>query len=290
MTTEIWTPLKLINWTRNFFQTKGIEEPRLEAELLLARALGWKRIDLYTRFEEPVPPEKLAIFRDFVRRRAAREPAQYILGQTDFCGLVFKTDKRALVPRPETEIIVELAAKAAATIDAPLLVDIGTGSGVLAVSAAVKVPKARVVACDVSADALTLARENAERHKVSDRIEFRHGDFADALSSLAGQVHVAMANPPYVSEKEFVKLAPEVRDHEPRQALVAGPSGTEVETRVVQFAPTLLAPGGELLMEIGASQSEAVRTLVAKVDALELVGFERDFAQIERVAVVRKKQ
>ena len=289
MSEEVWTPLKLINWTRDYFQRKGIEDARLEAELLLAHALGWKRIDLYSRFETPVPPDKLAEFRAMVKRRANREPAQYIMGSVEFCGLAFKTDRRALIPRPETEIILDVLATLIAPGDEALLADVGTGSGCIAVAAAVRFPKARVAACDVSEEALALAAENAQAHGVADRVELLRGDFAESLTRLAGTVDVAMANPPYVSEADLPGLAPELREHEPRVALVSGPDGTEMVARLLDFAPTLLKTGGWLVMEIGFGQSPRVKAMAAQRPALELVRFEKDHAGIDRTAVLRKR-
>jgi len=153
----------------------------------------------------------------------------------------------------------------------------------------VRFPAARVVACDVSAQALSLAGENAGRHSVGGRIEFREGDFAEILADLSGTVDVAMANPPYVSEAELPGLAPELREHEPRVALVSGPEGTEFQTRLLDFAPRLLKPGGHLVMEIGFAQSARVRAMAAAQPALELIRFEKDHAGIDRTAVIRKK-
>ena len=289
MTTETWTTLKLINWTKDYFEKKGIPDARLEAETLLAHALGWKRIDLYSRFEAAVPSEKLAVFRQMVKRRAKREPPQYILGETEFCGLTLKTDRRALIPRPESELIIEAAAGLARDLDQPLIADIGTGAGNLAIAAAVRLPKARIVACDISEEALALARENAGRHNVLARIDLRLGDFEDTLAEFAGRVDILMANPPYVAEQELAGLAPELREHEPVVALVSGPEGTEHETRILGLAGRLLTPGGHLVMEIAAGQAERVRKMVADQPALKFIGFEKDFALIERVVVVRRK-
>jgi len=288
VTEETWTPLRLINWTKGFLASKGIQSPRLEAERLLSAALGCERIDLYARYDEAVPAETLAVYREMVRRRAAREPTQYILGQTEFRGHLFKTDRRALIPRPESEIIVELALEAAGDSPELLLADIGTGSGCLAVTAALALPQAKVVACDISAEALSLAHENAEHHRVLERVEFHCGDFAAVLADVAGRVDVAMANPPYVREEEVPSLAPELREHEPHVALVAGPDGTEFISRVLAFAPTLLAPGGHLVMEMGFGQGDRVRTMVAERPTLELVRMEKDFDGIERVALIAK--
>jgi release factor glutamine methyltransferase len=290
MTGETWTTITLLNWTKEYFEKKGIAEARLEAELLLAHVLGWKRIELYSRFEETVGPEKLAAFHEAVKRRGKREPAQYIMGATEFCGLAFKSDRRALIPRPETELLIDVTMALAGVSDEPLVVDIGTGSGILAITAAKRLPRARVVACDISSEAIELARENAALLGASARVEFRCGDFAETLGEFAGRVDIALANPPYVSEGELAGLEPELREHEPRVALVAGPEGTEVQARLVAFAATLLKTGGHLVMEMGAGQAGRVREMVAKTAALELVRFEKDFASIERVAVIRKRE
>ena len=288
MTEETWTPLRLINWTKEFLASKGIQSPRLEAERLLAAALTCERIDLYARYDEAVAPDALAAYREMVRRRAAREPTQYILGQTEFCGHVFRCDVRALIPRPESEIIVELALEAVQDSPEPLIVDIGTGSGCLAVTAALALPQATVVACDISADALSLAHENAEHHRVLERLEFHCGDFADVLVDLAGHVDVVMANPPYVSDAQHAGLAPELREHEPHVAFVSGPVGTEFHERLLRFVPEFLTPGGHLVMEMGFGQADTVREMVHASRSLELVRMENDFAGIERVALVRK--
>jgi release factor glutamine methyltransferase len=288
MTEEAWTPLKLINWTKAFFEKKGIESPRLEAELLLAEALSLPRIELYARFGDEVPQAKLAAFREMVRRRAAREPAQYILGCTEFCGYRFKTDRRALIPRPETEIIIDETVEMTKSAPEVLLADIGTGSGCLAVVAALKLPQAQIVACDISADAVSLAHENAEHHQVLPRITFKCGDFEAVLAEFAGRFDALMANPPYVREDELPALAPELREHEPRAALVAGPEGTEVAARIIAAAAGLLKPEGALVMEIGAAQAARVRKMIDAEAALKFVRFEKDFAGIERVAVARK--
>jgi release factor glutamine methyltransferase len=250
--------------------------------------MGCERIHLYARFEETVPPEKLAAFRGVVKRRGAREPAQYIIGETEFCGRTFKTDRRALIPRPETEIVAETTLRLVEKVATPCLVDVGTGSGILAITAALAKPDAKVVACDISGDALALARENADRHKILERIDFRQGDFAETLVDLAGKANVVMANPPYVAESELQALEHEVRDHEPRVALVAGPEGTEIVRRLLDLAPTLLAPGGHLVMEIGLGQAATIRKLIDASPGLTLVGFETDFNRIERVVVVRR--
>ena len=210
------------------------------------------------------------------------------MGQTEFCGRTFKVDRRALIPRPETEIVAETTLKLIEKISAPRLVDIGTGSGILAITAAAARDDATVVACDVSADALALARENAERHNVFQRIDFRLGDFADTLSHLAGSIDAVMANPPYVAETELPTLQDEVRDHEPRVALIGGPGGTEIVERLLDFVLTLLKPGGHLIMEIGLGQAAKIRKMIAGEAGMTLLRFEEDFNRIQRVAVVRR--
>ncbi len=290
MTEETWTPLKLINWTKEFLASKGIQQSRLEAELLLAAALGCERIELYARYGEVVPTEKLAIFREMVKRRAAREPTQYILGQTEFCGHVFRTDPRALIPRPESAMIIELTVEVAGTAPELLIADIGTGSGCLAVTAALALPQAKIVACDISAEALSLAHENASHHRLLERIEFRCGDFEEVLRDFAGRVDVAMANPPYVSEAEMGSLPPELLEHEPHIALVSGPDGTEFMARVLDVVARLLKPGGHLVTEMGFGHGDRVRKMVEDRPTLELLRIEQDFQGIERVALIRKRR
>ena len=310
-----WTIGRLIEWTRDFFAKKGVEPARLEAEILLAHALGLERIQLYMRYEEPVPEGPRATFRDLVRRRAAREPTRYLVGECEFMSLVMKVTPAVLIPRPETELLVEEVLRrrgvrrgrpAAASADAapgtlapglatdpaagPVsILDLCTGSGCVAVSAAVHLPTARVAATDLSAEALEVARTNAQAHGVADRVTFLQGDLYEALDAAdAKPADFVLANPPYVAEREWADLEPEVRDHEPRQALLAGPDGTEVIARVVAGAAAYLVPGGTLLVEIGAGQGAAARELAGRTRGLADAEILKDYAGLDRVLAARR--
>jgi len=290
VSSEVWTPLKLIQWTEKHFAQKGITQPRLEAELLLAHVLGWQRIELYTRFEHAVEPEALGQFRDLVKRRAGREPRQYLIGTDNFYGLTLKLDKRVLIPRDETEHLVGEALKRVGQDESGTMVDLCTGSGAVAVAVASERKGLRVLACDVSADALEVARSNVAGLGLGAQVEVRLGDLFEAVpGELKGTVDLITANPPYVGEGEMDGLPPEVAQYEPRLALVAGTTGLEVIERIVREAGAWLKAGGHLLMEIGQGQAKAVRELVSKSMGMEMVGVVRDYGKVERVVIARRE-
>ena len=303
---QAWTIGRLLDWTRGHFAERGIEQPRLEAELLLAHTLGMPRIDLYLHYEREVDEDGRVRFRDLVRRRARREPARYLVGACEFMSLALKVTPDCLIPRPETELLVEevldragakrdpkLTDAAEAAPAAPTnvtVLDLCTGGGCVAVSVAVHLAGSRVVATDLSAAALAVARENAQAHGVADRITFLEGDLFEPLD--AADVEPAdflVANPPYVTEAEWDGLAPEIREHEPRAALVAGPEGTEVIARVLKGAPAYLRAGGTLLVEIGASQGRAVAEMASAVRGLGEVEVCKDYAGLDRMLVARRE-
>jgi len=260
------TLLDYIQLTTAFLASKGVEGARLDSELLLAEVLGKTRTELYTHFDQPLGAAEVDRFRELVRRRAAREPVAHITGRREFWSMEFAVDRRVLVPRPETELVVELAVEALKTRgDGSGLraADVGTGSGAIAVAMAREVPGLRVLATDRSEAALEIAPGNAERHGVADRIEFRAGDGCAPLAG-EGPFDVIASNPPYILGGEMKTLAPEVRDWEPRWALEAGADGMEVTAPLVNEAFELLAPGGTLVIEVG-TQAAAVRdALVAR--------------------------
>jgi len=325
-TQEPWTILRLLEWTRGFFASKGIDDARLEAELLLAHALGTERVQLYTQHDRVVAEPELSAFRDLVRRRAQRVPTQYLLGKAYFRNLTLKVTPAVLIPRPETELLVDEALELlvprrrpawefsrgefhdrrdGSDEDAPALIDTGarqpparprvldlcTGCGCIALAMASECPAATVVATDVSAEALAVARENAEGCGLADRVTLLAGDLFAALGALpetARTFDLITVNPPYVSEAEQPTLMPEVRDHEPRAALVAGPTGFECIDRIVAESPGYLAPGGSLLVEIGYRQAGGVRERLATVSDFELAGIRRDLGGHERVVHLRR--
>lgn len=274
---EKWTILKVLQWTTGYFTSKGIEQPRADAEVLLAHILGVERIQLYLNYDKPLTPGELARFREFVRRRASSEPSQYIVGKQEFWSLDFEVTSDVLIPRPETEILVEKALELAA--DRPALVlDIGTGSGAIAVSLAHESRKMFLIATDRSLPALKVARRNAARHSVADRVCFAQMDLMEALSPNR-QFHFIVSNPPYIAEAEFLDLAPEIANHEPHSALEGGDTdGLGIVRRILGDFRGFLKPGGSLLIEIGQGQAEILEKELTSEHE-----FIKDYSGIKRV-------
>lgn len=249
---------RLITWAVSILEDNDVIKPRLNAEQLLQHYTGRSRTELYAYPERSVPEPEKGAFAAGVRRRAAREPLQFITGLRGFRYLELAVDRRALIPRPETEILVERAVELLrAARGHPVVADVGTGSGCIAVSIARECPAAIVHATDVSGDALAVARMNASRLGLDGVVDLHLGDLLDALHlELMGKLNLIVSNPPYIRENDFPSLPPEVREHEPYISLVAGPAGTEVHFRLMQQARGWLAPGGLLLMEGGEDQVE----------------------------------
>ena len=251
------TLLEVLQSTTGYFQKRNIDSPRLNAEYLLGHVLGRKRMELYLDFERPLRESELVPLRELVKRRGAGEPLQHLLGTVEFCGRSFRCDKRALVPRPETEQLVELLiSHFKSEIAYSRMVDVGTGSGVIALTLAAEFPNAEVVGADICDDALMLARENAERLGLVDRVRFLRSNL---LESVQPGLDLIVANLPYVSTEDRKNLSREVL-HDPEVALFAGARGDELVRQLIAQAPSWLRPGGMLAMEIGIGQSE---TLVA---------------------------
>jgi release factor glutamine methyltransferase len=266
---KVWSVVELLKTTTAFFTEKKIDEPRLSAELLLGRVLGLQRLQLYLDHERPVIPAELAAFRAACRERLQGRPVQYIAGEAFFYGYRFFVDERVLIPRPETELVLEhamerLASSGLESAQTPSILDIGTGSGCIAITLALRMPGARVTAADVSADALDVARRNAEAHGVADRIRFVEADALDAsfAEKAGGPFEMLVSNPPYIPEVEWATLQEEVKRYEPRLALVA-PQGFEYYESIVAAAPALLRKGGVLCFELHADGAAEVRKFVA---------------------------
>jgi release factor glutamine methyltransferase len=257
------TVLEIIKKTTDFFAAKGIESARLNAEVLIGHALGLKRMQLYLQFERPLNEAELELIRPLVRRRGQREPLQYVVGETEFHGLKLKVDRRALIPRPETELLVELASAACALPPARVL-DLGTGAGAIALALAKILPSAAVTAVDVSEDALTLARENAAQTGLADRISFIRSDWFGQLPAGA-LFDLIVANPPYLTAEEMARTAPEVCDHEPVIALTSRDAGLADLRAIVTAAPRFLPPGGWLAVETGITQHAELLRLARAV-------------------------
>ena len=264
-----------------FLAARGVESARLEAEVLLADALGSDRGRLY--LERAVPEAVRLRFAELLDRRGRREPLQHLRGRQEFFSRDFVVDPCVLIPRPETERLIEIVLGLLRPIERPRILDVGTGSGVIAVTLALELPGARVFATEVSAAALEVAKQNARRLGADGRIEFRRGDLA---APFAGErFDLVVSNPPYVPSEEIAGLSPEVRDHEPRVALDGGPDGLELYRRLAACVDEVLVERGWLAVEIGFGQSDAVRRIFSQGGSTA-VEVERDLAGIERVVVV----
>lgn len=285
MADEIWTVGRLLNWTTDWLTAKGSDAPRLEAEVLLAHVRGCPRIALYTAFDTPVAEAERGRFRELVKRRGEGEPVAYLVGSREFFSLPFRVTPAVLVPRPETEGLIVRVLDLCRPQAAPKIIDVGTGSGAIAVTLAKHLPKATLTATDISPEALAVARDNAARHGVADRIEFLECDLLDHPRAV-GPWDVIVSNPPYVREDEFESLPRDVRLHEPKGALVSGPSGVEVIERLAAVAAERLVSGGWLVCEIGpAAAAEAVLAQQAGLMAGPTIA---DLAGLPRIVQARR--
>ena len=275
------TVLEVLQSTTAYFKKHAIENARLNAEHLLAHALRCKRLELYLQFERVLDENELAPLRELVRRRGEGEPLQHLVGTVEFCGHTFLCDKRALVPRPETEQLVELLIAEYGLLIAESILDVGTGSGVIALSLAAKFPGSRVIAVDVSEDALAMARENAT-HLGIDRVEFVRSDLFENVS---GQFDLIVANLPYIAKADRGSLAREVL-HDPEVALFAGEKGDELMRALIESAPNHLRPNGLLALEIGVSQSDTLSTLLSDQNYHD-ISAKKDYAGMIRFLFAR---
>ncbi|MBW1916504.1 MAG: peptide chain release factor N(5)-glutamine methyltransferase [Deltaproteobacteria bacterium] len=286
-----WTIMELLCWTTSYFHHKGISEPRASAEVLLAHCLGRGRLALYLQHDQPLSTAELANFKELIRRRLAGEPTQYITGHQEFWSLDFLVNPAVLIPRPETEILIDTVLKQVQQPDFPLaqgpLLDLGTGSGVLAIVLARELPVARFVALDLSAAALAVAQENARRHQVVERIGFIRGDLFQPLAPRP-TFSVIISNPPYVPTREWQHLPREIRHYEPRAALDGGPDGLAVIRRLVSEAHQYLIPGGLLALEVGQGQASAVLDLLLQQGAYAPAETRYDYQKIQRVVFARR--
>ncbi len=270
----------------------GISTARLDAEVLLSHTIMRDRAWLIIHRDESLNESQRTLFEDAVNRRARREPLQYITGKQEFWGLDFSVTPDVLIPRPETELVVEAAIKIIQTTGSQVtIIDLCAGSGCIAVSLAKEPAAPRIFATDKSDRALAVARENARKHNVSDRIRFLEGDLFGPLAELDlhGMADIIVSNPPYVRSGDLPALQPEVRDFEPELALLAGPEGTEIQQRIVGMAPEFLKKYGALIMEMGQGQSGALTKMVNDTGCYEMPEIMKDLAGIERVIVARKK-
>lgn len=281
-----WTIRRVLAWMSEDFAERGIESARLDAELLVGMALSLDRVRLYMDLDRPLQPDELKAIRELVKRRREREPVAYILGRREFWSRPFEVSPAVLIPRPETETLVERALELLVPDADGRALDLCTGSGAIGVTLAAERPGIEVDLTDRSAEALAVARRNAERLGVSARVRFFEGDLFAPLPRDA-RYRLVVCNPPYVSAEEHEDLAPDVRDHEPREALVPGPTGTEILDRLVTETERFLEPGGTLLVEVGAGQAEALAEAFRAEPWVEAALWMEDLSGIPRAVEVR---
>ncbi len=290
MPEEPWTILKLLQWTTDYFKRNNVAEPRASAELLLAHVLSKDRLFLYLNYDRPMETGELAAFRTYIKRRLAGEPNQYITGTQEFWSLPFRVNPNVLIPRPETELLVEVVLEFLRSSDSNIsILDLGTGSGAIAIALARELSGVRIVATDLSMAALQLARENARMNQVDEKIHFVRSDMFAAISISSQKFTVVVTNPPYVSHAEFSKLAREIRDYEPRGALDGGPDGLTAIKYIIKEASTVLCQTGALIMEMGADQAESVSTLVRDSQHYQSYRIIKDYSGIDRVLLAVKQ-
>jgi len=286
-TPTVWTVRALIQWTTQFLTSKGIEAAARETRILLAHVLGCTPIDVMTRYDEMPTDADRTAFRALIKRRVDGCPVAYLVGHREFFKLSFDVTSAVLIPRPDTETLLMEGFKHLTGKTNPAVLDLCTGSGCLAVSVAHNVRTATVLATDISAESLEVARRNAAKHGVAERVEFRQGDLWAAVPGGAA-FDVILSNPPYIAESEFAELAADVRNHEPRLALDGGPDGLAYYRRIADEAAWFLKPDGVLLAEVGWTQEPAVRELLAAAPGLSALPSVKDGAGHWRVVGAKK--
>jgi release factor glutamine methyltransferase len=289
---DTWTIQKLLNWIAKRFTDKGIDSPRLSAELLLGCVLEKKRLELYTQFDSVVARERLDRLHDLVKRAEQGEPIAYLTGRTEFYSMELDITPDCLIPRPETELLVGRAIEFLRSRTGKQLVcDLCTGCGCIAVAIAKNFRDAQVIATDISDSVLKTAAKNINKHELKDRITLLCGDLFDPIvpELSGGKFDLIVCNPPYVSTAEFEKLDKNVKDYEPRSALFAGDNGLEVYRRICKKADAFLKSDAAIMLEIGYSQGPAVRELLTQTGCFSEITIEKDFQDNDRLAIAKKR-
>ena len=284
-----WTILKTLQWTADYFKRHGIENGRSSAEVLLTHCLQCRRIDLYLKYDQPLQADELARFKALIQRRCKREPDAYIVGHKEFWSLTIRVTPAVLIPRPETECLVEAALARFPCNDAIRVLELGTGSGAISIALARERTLWCIRASDVSIEALDVARHNAGRLLETDRIEFFNGSWFEPFEGQEGGFDLIISNPPYVAADEMAGLEPEVRLFEPASALDGGTDGLACLRHIIQTAPEYLRPSGWLILEMGCSQGEAVETMGRLCGAYQSIRVDKDYSGLDRVALLQRK-
>ena len=279
---DVWTISSLLNWTVNYFKSKNIQSARLDAEVLLSHVLRQERIYLYVHFDEPMEQNELSKFREYVKKRAQHVPIAYIIGEREFMGLPFKVTKDTLIPRPDTEILVENVLNNVDRDKEIEIVDIGTGSGAIILSLLVNLPKAQGKTVDISSKAIEVAKENAVNLQVNDRCEFFVGDLFAPLNG--SKFDVIVSNPPYIPQKDIATLEDDVKEYEPVSALTDGGDGLSYYRRLLSEGKAYIKENGFIALEIGIYQSEDVKQ-IAMDNGWKNIKIIKDYAGIDRVVL-----
>ena len=290
-----YTISSLVHWAKNLLQEHNIDSPSLDAEVILSHLLDYKRIDLYIHPDKPVEDTVVMHYKEAIRKRSQRVPLQYITNHAEFMSLDFYVDERVLIPRPETELLVEAVIKRAQILtheNEIVIVDIGVGSGNIAITLAMKIDNARIFAIDLSPDALAVAKINAQRHAVFSKITFLCGDIFRPLEGygIESKVNFIVSNPPYVSSAEFDSLQEEVRNFEPYGALISGQDGLQMFRRIITHANTWLKPGGYVIFEIGEKQARKVARLFEDRGCFKKADFLKDYRHIHRIVIAQMEE
>jgi release factor glutamine methyltransferase len=283
---EPWTYGRLLDWTAKFLAQKGHESPRLDTEVLLSHALGCKRIELYTRYEEPATEEERARFKELIRKRLEGCPVAYLVGRKEFFSLAFEVGPAVLIPRADTETLVTECLELGKPLPQPTVIDVGTGSGAIAVAVARQHKGATVTATDISPEALAVAQRNAVKHELAGRIRFLAGDLFEPVPA-EERFDFILSNPPYIAREDMPSLPVGVRDYEPHLALDGGPGGYAVFDRLIQEAPRFLKPGGWLVVEIGSPQEAPARQRIEAIAGYDLAATVKDGSGHPRVLRAR---
>ncbi len=290
---QTWTIQKLLNWVTEYLTGKGIDSPRLSAELLLSQVLGLRRIELYTQFDKPVAKQQLDILHDLVKRAGQNEPIAYLVGKTEFYSLELSVTPDCMIPRPETELLVERAIEFLRTRPGTQFVcDLCTGSGCIAVAVAKNFPNARIIATDICDAALAVAAGNIKKHQLKDQITLLRGDLFDPIISGldVNEFDLIVCNPPYVSTAEYENLDKNVKDFEPKVALFAGVDGLDIYRRVIEKTDRFLKPNAALMLEIGFAQGPAIKELLEQTGAFTEIKIEKDLHNNDRIAIAKKNK
>jgi len=285
-----WTILKLLKWTTDYFKSHDIESPRADAEVLLAEALQIGRIDLYVRYDQPLTTDELSLYKSMIKRRVRREPVAYIVGVKEFWSMDLRVSGDVLVPRPETECLVEKALSLIPEDVELKILEIGTGSGAIALALTSERPRCRIIASDLSTKALDTAGKNAGIHGLSERIHFLCGSGSQPFKEDGRPFDLILSNPPYIRTDEIEGLQPEIVRYEPRMALDGGLDGLGCIREIIGSAHRFLKPQGYLLLEIGYDQRTGVEKIAQSVGRYGTVSIEKDYSGNDRVALIRKKE